>query len=316
MFVQRLSQEYPSRSNINHEPPKQQIAVFFLPLPPITSLGCMCSCHFSNDRQLLSQVRAKSLRKRNFALCPGSVPNFGIHEKLDQYSHSQTDRKANPHQKSEDSLFYLFGAEYIYIYTYTYVYICIHIHMYTYVYMHKLKSNNVYVFGWKLPNFGQGQDWRNVFMANTFRPRCLVALHSTTIACTKSEVQDLIKHAVCWEPFICFANRVEVGWCYLDSCLMRDALVNFFCPRTGLRDWFRETPQLDKIKIPVDFPQPSDSDTVVKQTRRDCTQCCCNGLRNVYELPETLAHLQPSGQIQAGLEGVFESHKYGYKSCF
>jgi hypothetical protein len=140
MFVQRLSQEYPSRSNINHEPPKQQIAVFFLPLPPITSLGCMCSCHFSNDRQLLSQVRAKILRKRNFALCPGSVPNFGIHEKLDQYSHSQTDRKANPHQKSEDSLFYLFGAEYIYIYTYTYVYIYICIHMYTCINWNQIMS--------------------------------------------------------------------------------------------------------------------------------------------------------------------------------
>ena len=177
--------------------------------------------------------------------------------------------------------------------------------------MHKLKSNNVYVFGWELPNFGQGQDWRNVFMANTFRPRCLVVLHSTTIPCTKSELQSLIKHAVCWEPFICFANRVEVGWCYPDSYLMRDSLVNFFCARTGVRDWFWETPQLDKTKVAVDFSQPSDSDTVVKQRRRDCTQCCCNGLRNVYELPETLAHLQPSGQIQAGLEGIFESHKYG-----
>lgn len=107
------------------------------------------------------------------------------------------------------------------------------------------------------------------------------------------------------------------SWLVLSRQLLNARFVgHFFFARTGVRDWFRETPQLDKTKVPVDFPQPSDSDTVVKQRRRDCTQCCCNGLRNVYELPETLAHLQPSGQIQAGLEGIFESHKYGwpYKS--
>ena len=97
-------------------------------------LAARVSYQFSNVRQLLSQVRAKILRKRNFARSEGSVQKFGTHEKLHQYSHPQTDRQANPHQKSEDSLIYFLWAQYMYVYIHV-LYTYVHVYMYVCIYI-------------------------------------------------------------------------------------------------------------------------------------------------------------------------------------